>query len=149
MSVKVTTLASGLRIASDYMGIVETVSVGAWVAVGTRHEEPKLNGISHLIEHLAFKGTKKRSAFSIAAEIEAVGGQMNAYTSRENTAFYAKVLKGDVALAIDIISDILQNSTIEPNELERERQVVIQEIHQSHDIPDDIIFDHFQFVVEF
>ena len=144
MSVKITTLSNGLRIASDYMGTVETVSVGAWVAVGTRHEEPKLNGISHLIEHLAFKGTKKRSAFSIAAEIEAVGGQMNAYTSRENTAFYAKVLKGDVALAVDIISDILQNSTIEPNELERERQVVIQEIHQSHDIPDDIIFDHFQ-----
>jgi predicted Zn-dependent peptidase len=144
MSVKVTTLANGLRVASDYMSTVETVSVGAWVAVGTRHEQPKLNGISHLLEHLAFKGTKKRTAFSIAEEIEAVGGQLNAYTSRENTAYYAKVLKEDVALAIDIISDILQNSTIEPSELERECEVVIQEINQSHDTPDDIIFDHFQ-----
>ena len=144
MSVKVTTLANGLRVATDYMSTVETVSVGAWVAVGTRHEQPKLNGISHLLEHLAFKGTKKRTAFSIAEEIEAVGGQLNAYTSRENTAYYAKVLKEDVALAIDIISDILQNSTIEPSELEREIEVVIQEINQSHDTPDDIIFDHFQ-----
>jgi len=144
MSVKVTTLANGLRVASDYMSTVETVSVGAWVAVGTRHEQPKLNGISHLLEHLAFKGTKKRTAFSIAEEIEAVGGQLNAYTSRENTAYYAKVLKEDVALAIDIISDILQNSTIESSELERECEVVIQEINQSHDTPDDIIFDHFQ-----
>ena len=144
MSVKVTTLANGLRVVTDYMSTVETVSVGAWVAVGTRHEQPKLNGISHLLEHLAFKGTKKRTAFSIAEEIEAVGGQLNAYTSRENTAYYAKVLKEDVALAIDIISDILQNSTIEPSELERECEVVIQEINQSHDTPDDIIFDHFQ-----
>ncbi|MDC0196707.1 insulinase family protein [Gammaproteobacteria bacterium] len=144
MSVKVTTLTNGLRIASDHMSTVETATVGAWVAVGTRHEQPKLNGISHLLEHLAFKGTKKRTAFSIAEEIEAVGGQLNAYTSRENTAYYAKVLKEDVALAIDIISDILQNSTMEESELERECEVVIQEIHQSHDTPDDVIFDHFQ-----
>jgi len=126
------------------MSNVETVSIGAWIAVGTRHEKPNLNGISHLIEHLAFKGTKKRTAFSIAEEIEAVGGQLNAYTSRENTAYYAKILKEDVDLAIDIISDILQNSIIKQDELEREREVVIQEIHQSQDTPDDIIFDHFQ-----
>ena len=144
MSVKVTTLKNGLRIASDHMSTVETATIGAWVAVGTRHEQPKLNGISHLLEHLAFKGTKKRTAFSIAEEIEAVGGQINAYTSRENTAYYAKVLKEDVALAIDIISDILQNSIMEESELERECEVVIQEIHQSHDTPDDVIFDHFQ-----
>ena len=112
MSVKVTTLKNGLRIASDHMSTVETATIGAWVAVGTRHEQPKLNGISHLLEHLAFKGTKKRTAFSIAEEIEAVGGQINAYTSRENTAYYAKVLKEDVALAIDIISDILQNLSL-------------------------------------
>ena len=144
MNVKVTTLTNGLRITSDYMSNVETVSIGAWIAVGTRHEKPKLNGISHLIEHLAFKGTKERTAFSIAEEIEAVGGQLNAYTSRENTAYYAKILKEDVDLAIDIISDILQNSIIKQDELEREREVVIQEIHQSQDTPDDIIFDHFQ-----
>ena len=143
MSIQVTKLKNGMRVATDYMSTVETASVGAWVAVGTRHEEPKLNGISHLLEHLAFKGTKKRTAFSIAEEIEAVGGQLNAYTSRENTAYYAKVLKEDVGLAIDIISDIIQYSTIKSCELERECEVVIQEIHQSYDTPDDIIFDHF------
>ena len=143
MSVQVTTLANGLRVVTDYMSTVETASVGAWVAVGTRHEKPELNGISHLLEHLAFKGTRRRTALAIAEEIEAVGGHLNAYTSRENTAYYAKVLKEDVALAIDIIADILQHATMEPEELERERQVVIQEIHQSYDTPDDIIFDHF------
>ena len=143
MKAEVTTLPNGLRIVSDYMGTIETASIGAWVAVGTRHEEPKLNGISHLLEHLAFKGTTKRSAFSISEEIEAVGGQLNAYTSRENTAYYAKVLKEDAPLAIDIISDILQNSIIDSIELDREREVIIQEIQQSQDIPDDIIFDHF------
>lgn len=144
MSVQVTTLANGLRVVTDYMSTVDTVSVGAWVAIGTRHEKPELNGISHLLEHLAFKGTKRRSALAIAEEIEAVGGYLNAYTSRENTAYYAKVLKEDVALAIDVIADILQHATMEPDELERERQVVIQEIHQSYDTPDDIIFDYFQ-----
>ncbi len=144
MSVQVTTLANGLRIATDTMSTVETASVGAWVTVGTRHEKPELNGISHLLEHLAFKGTHRRSALAIAEEIEAVGGHLNAYTSRENTAYYAKVLKEDVALAVDIVADIIQHATMEPEELERERQVVIQEIHQSHDTPDDIIFDHFQ-----
>ncbi|MGY9000175.1 MAG: M16 family metallopeptidase [Rhodospirillales bacterium] len=144
MSVQVTTLANGLRVVTDYMSTVDTVSVGAWVAIGTRHEKPELNGISHLLEHLAFKGTKRRSALAIAEEIEAVGGHLNAYTSRENTAYYAKVLKEDVALAIDVIADILQHATMEPDELERERQVVIQEIHQSYDTPDDIIFDYFQ-----
>jgi len=144
MSVQVTTLANGLRVVTDYMSTVDTVSAGAWVAIGTRHEKPELNGISHLLEHLAFKGTKRRSALAIAEEIEAVGGHLNAYTSRENTAYYAKVLKEDVALAIDVIADILQHATMEPDELERERQVVIQEIHQSYDTPDDIIFDYFQ-----
>ncbi len=144
MSVQITELKSGLRVATDYMSTVETATVGAWITVGTRHEKPELNGISHLLEHLAFKGTKKRSAFSIVEEIEAVGGLLNAYTSRENTAYYAKVLKEDIPLAVDIISDILQNATIENSELERERRVVIQEINQSKDTPDDIIFDHFQ-----
>ena len=144
MSTQVTTLGSGLRIVTDYMSTVETASVGAWVAVGTRHEKPELNGISHLLEHMAFKGTRRRSALSIAEEIEAVGGHLNAYTSRENTAYFAKVLKEDVPLAVDIIADILQHATMEAAELEHERAVVIQEIHQSNDTPDDIIFDHFQ-----
>jgi len=144
VSAQVTTLKNGLRVISDHMDTVETVSLGAWVDVGTRDETADINGISHVLEHMAFKGTKRRSAYQIAETIEAVGGHLNAYTSRENTAYYAKVLKEDAGLAIDIISDILQHSTMEPDELAREQTVIVQEIHQAHDTPDDIIFDHFQ-----
>ncbi|GAB6054502.1 pitrilysin family protein [Magnetospira thiophila] len=143
-NVQVTTLPSGLRVVSDFMPTVETVSLGAWVEVGTRHEKPMRNGISHLLEHMAFKGTPTRDAQDIAEEIEAVGGSINAYTSREHTAYYAKVLKEDSALAMDILADILQNSLLDGAELERERAVVLQEIHQAHDTPDDIVFDYFQ-----
>ena len=101
-------------------------------------------GISHMLEHMAFKGTASRSARAIAEEIEAVGGILNAYTSREQTAFHARVLKDDVPLALDIIADILTNPSFEPAELERERQVVLQELGQARDTPDDIIFDHLQ-----
>lgn len=144
MSIQVSALANGLRVASDTMDTVESVSLGLWVDAGTRHETPDINGISHLLEHMAFKGTRRRSALAIASEIEAVGGQLNAYTSREQTAYYAKVLKEDVPLALDILSDIVQHSTMDPEELERERTVVVQEIGQALDTPDDIIFDHFQ-----
>jgi len=144
MTVKVTVLDNGLRVATDYMDTVETVSLGAWVAVGARDEVPELNGISHLLEHMAFKGTHRRSARAIVEEIEAVGGHLNAYTSRDNTAYFVKIMKDDLTLAVDIIADILQNSTMDEVELERERAVIIQEIHQSHDTPDDIIFDWFQ-----
>ncbi len=144
MTVQVTTLESGLQVATDTFKTVETVSLGAWVSVGTRHEQPEHNGISHLLEHMAFKGTDHRSAQSISEEIEAVGGHLNAYTSRENTAYFAKVLKDDLSLATDIISDILQYSTLDPEELERERAVIIQEINQANDTPDDIVFDYFQ-----
>ena len=144
MTVQVTTLDSGLQVATDTFKTVETVSLGAWVSVGTRHEQPEHNGISHLLEHMAFKGTDHRSARSISEEIEAVGGHLNAYTSRENTAYFAKVLKDDLSLATDIISDILQYSTLDPEELERERAVIIQEINQAYDTPDDIVFDYFQ-----
>ncbi len=144
MSIETTTLANGLRVVTDRMTTVETATVGAWVDVGARDEAPGINGISHLLEHMAFKGTKRRSAYDIAVEIEAVGGHLNAYTSRENTAYYAKILKDDIPLAVDMIADILQNSTMDPEELERERAVIIQEIHQAHDTPDDIVFDYFQ-----
>jgi predicted Zn-dependent peptidase len=144
MTVRLTTLANGMRVLSDAMDAVETVSLGVWVDVGTRHEPAEINGVAHLLEHMAFKGTERRSALDIAAEIEAVGGHLNAYTSREHTAYYAKVLKQDVALAVDILADILQNSTFEAKELERERTVVLQEIGQANDTPDDIIFDLFQ-----
>ncbi|MFQ5467910.1 MAG: M16 family metallopeptidase, partial [Kiloniellaceae bacterium] len=144
MSVRVSTLANGLTVATDSMPTVETVSLGAWVCVGARHEPAAINGIAHLLEHMAFKGTERRSAYDIAQEIEAVGGHLNAYTSRESTAFYAKVLVEDTPLAVDILADILQHPTFDAEELRRERAVVLQEIGQAHDTPDDEIFDRFQ-----
>ena len=144
MATQVSTLANGLRIATDQIETVESVSLGIWIDVGTRHEPPEINGVAHFLEHMAFKGTERRSARAIAEEIEAVGGHVNAYTSRESTAYYAKVLKEDVPLALDILADILQHSTFDPEELDRERTVILQEIGQANDTPDDIIFDHFQ-----
>jgi predicted Zn-dependent peptidase len=137
-------LANGLTVVTDRMETVETVSMGAWVDVGTRDEQPDVNGVSHLLEHMAFKGTERRDAYAIAAEIEAVGGHLNAYTSREHTAYYAKVLKDNLPLAVDLIGDILQHSVMDAEELAREQAVILQEIHQAHDTPDDIVFDHFQ-----
>ena len=140
----ISSLQNGLRVITYSTKTVETVSIGAWINVGTRDESASINGISHVLEHMAFKGTKRRNAYDIASEIESVGGHLNAYTSRENTAYYAKVMKDDVALAVDLIGDIIQNSTMEPDELTREKTVIIQEINQTIDTPDDIIFDHFQ-----
>lgn len=142
--VRVTRLPNRLTVATDAMPGVETVSLGVWAAVGARNETREVNGVAHLLEHMAFKGTERRSARAIAEEIEAVGGHLNAYTSREQTAFYAKVLAEDVPLAVDIIADILQHSVFDPEELARERAVVLQEIGQAEDTPDDIIFDLFQ-----
>jgi predicted Zn-dependent peptidase len=144
MDIQTTTLKSGLRVVSDPMATVESVSLGVWVGVGTRHEAKEMNGVSHLLEHMAFKGTHRRSAIAIAEEIEAVGGHINAYTTRESTAYYVRVLKEDVPLGVDLIADILQHSTMEPEELERERTVILQEINQAQDTPDDVVFDNFQ-----
>jgi len=144
LTAQLTILDNGLRVVTDSMETVETVALGAWVGVGTRHEDADQNGISHLLEHMAFKGTARRSASDIAAEIEAVGGHLNAYTSRETTAYYAKVLNEDVPLAVDLLSDILQHSTFDPQELERERSVILQEIGQALDQPEDVVFDAFQ-----
>lgn len=144
MSVRVTTLPNGLRVASDAMFSVETVSVGVYIGVGTRQERAEANGVAHLLEHMAFKGTTTRSARRIAEEIEAVGGQMNAHTGREQTAYYIKVLKDDLVLAVDLLADIMQRSTFDPEEFERERGVILQELGQAVDTPDDVIFDHFQ-----
>ncbi|HNB27867.1 MAG TPA: pitrilysin family protein, partial [Alphaproteobacteria bacterium] len=142
--VRITTLANGFRVATDRMDSVETTSLGVWSGVGTRHEPAEHNGVAHLLEHMAFKGTKRRSARDIVVEIEDVGGFLNAYTGREQTAFYAKVLAEDTDLAVDILADILQNSVFDADELVRERAVVLQEIGQSEDAPDDIVFDYFQ-----
>jgi predicted Zn-dependent peptidase len=143
-TIRVTTLPNGLRVATDRMGHVESATVGIWTSCGARNETESENGVAHLLEHMLFKGTERRSAQSIAEEIEAVGGQMNAYTARENTAYYARVLKEDVSLAVDIVADLLQHSIFDETELGRERSVVLQEIGQANDTPDDIIFDHFQ-----
>ena len=144
MTVSVTKLANGMRVITEAMTRVETVSCGVWIGTGARNEAAEVNGVAHLLEHMAFKGTKRRSAQDIVEEIESVGGHLNAYTGREQTAYYAKVLKEDTELALDILADILQHSTFDSEELERERTVVIQEIGQAHDTPDDRIFDHFQ-----
>ncbi|MCW8914923.1 MAG: insulinase family protein [Magnetovibrio sp.] len=143
-TVKITTLDNGLQIISDRMPTVETASVGVWVEAGARNESPALNGVSHMLEHMTFKGTEKRSAQAIAEEIEDVGGHINAYTSRENTAYYAKVLKEDLGLAVDMVSDLVLNATLDKDELERERGVILQEINQAQDTPDDVVFDLFQ-----
>lgn len=142
MTVKVTELENGLRVVTAHMPHVQTVTLGVWVGVGSRHEPKSLNGITHFIEHMLFKGTKRRSAREISEQVENVGGILNAYTARERTAYHVKVLYEDVPLALDIIADMLQNSEISDEELTREADVVIQEIGQSHDTPDDIIFDY-------
>jgi predicted Zn-dependent peptidase len=143
MSVEVTTLPSGLRIVTDRMENLETVSLGVWVAAGSRHERPRERGLSHLLEHMAFKGTRRRSARDIADEIESAGGDLNAATSVEQTAYYAHVLAADTGLALDILADILTESTFDTQELEREKGVIIQEISAVEDTPDDLVFDLF------
>ena len=142
--IRVTRLPSGLTVATEAMDRVETVSLGAYIASGTRHETAAENGVSHFLEHMAFKGTQSRTAARIAEEIENVGGHINAYTAREQTAFYVKLLREDLALGADILGDILTRSTLDSAELERERGVILQEIGQANDTPDDIVFDHFQ-----
>lgn len=142
--IQTTTLANGLRIASDNIDHVETVALGVWLNIGTRHEKKSENGIAHMLEHMAFKGTKKRTALDISKAVEDVGGYMNAYTSREMTAYYVRVLRKDIELAVDILSDILQNSVFDAAEFSREQGVILQEIGRSNDTPDDVVFDYFQ-----
>jgi len=126
------------------MPSLQSAAIGLWVLAGGRHERVEQNGIAHFLEHMAFKGTKRRSALQIAEEIEDVGGYMNAYTSREVTAYYARVLEADVPLALDVIADIVLNPVFDEREIETERGVILQEIGQSMDTPDDIIFDWLQ-----
>ncbi|MFY9288830.1 MAG: pitrilysin family protein [Alphaproteobacteria bacterium] len=141
MTIKITTLSNGLRVATDSMHDAESVVVGAWVGVGTRNEPWKANGVAHLVEHMMFKGTKKRSSYALSTAIEKNGGMMNAHTTREETAYYARVLPEDAELACDIISDMLQYSTLKAKELEREKKVIIQEIGRDLDSPEEHIFD--------
>ena len=142
--IRTTTLSNGLRIITEPMPGLASASIGLWVMAGGRHEAPEQNGIAHFLEHMAFKGTKTRSALQIAEAIEDVGGYINAYTSREMTAYYARVLGGDVPLALDVVSDIVLNPVFDQREIEVERNVILQEIGQALDTPDDIIFDWLQ-----
>jgi predicted Zn-dependent peptidase len=144
MSVEVTTLKSGITIITDTMPHLETASLGVWVQSGSRDERRDEHGISHFLEHMAFKGTRRRSARQIAEEIEAVGGDLNAATSAESTAYYARVLKADVPLALDVLSDILTEPAFERDELMREQNVIVQEIGAVADTPDDLVFEHLQ-----
>src|SRR3982751_1391358 len=120
-----------------------SVSLGIWVENGSRHEARPQNGISHFIEHLFFKGTERRSAARIAEEMDSVGGVLNAFTAKEYTCYYAKVLDENLPLAVDLLSDIFLHSVFDAEEIERERQVVLQEISQSEDTPDDYVHDLF------
>ena len=144
MTIRVDKLPNGITVATDTMPDVKTASLGIWVAAGARYEDGDEHGISHLLEHMAFKGTKTRSALQISEEIENVGGELNAMTGIEVTSYYARLLGKDLPLAIDMLSDILTNSTFELNELGREQGVIVQEIGGAADDPDDIVYDMFQ-----
>ena len=144
MSVQIHTLSNGFRVVTEHMPGLKSASLGIWVGAGGRHERPEQNGIAHFLEHMAFKGTEKRNSLQIAEAIEDVGGYINAYTSREMTAYYVRVLEPDVPLAMDVISDIVLNSLFDPAEVEIERGVILSEIGQSLDTPDDVIFDWLQ-----
>ena len=144
MSVEVTRLPSGLAVITDSMPHLESASLGVWIGAGSRDEQADEHGISHLLEHMAFKGTKRRTARQIAETIEAVGGDLNAATSVESTGYFARVLKADVPLALDVLSDILSEPTFDPEELKREQNVIVQEIGATEDAPDDLVFDRLQ-----
>ena len=144
MEHKITTLDNGLRVITAERPQNETVSLGIWVNTGSAYEQTNVNGISHFVEHMVFKGSKKRNSTQISEEIENVGGQNNAYTSKEFTAFYAKMLKNDTELALDVIADFVLNPTFPVDEMIKEKEVVVQEIKQSIDTPDDVVFDYFQ-----
>lgn len=142
-NIQMTTLDNGLRVITDHVDSVGSVALGIWVGVGTRNEDMTFNGAAHMVEHMLFKGTKKRNALDIAQQIENVGGSMNAYTSREITSYHMHLLKDDVPLALDVLSDMLTQSTMPEEEIERERHVILQEIGMCTDTPDDIIFDNY------
>ncbi len=143
MSVEITTLSSGLRIVTDAAAHLRTASLGVFVSAGSRNESDQEHGLSHLLEHMAFKGTRRRNAREIAEAIENAGGDLNAETGVEQTAYFARVLGEDVDLALDVLADILTESQFDPDELGREKNVIIQEIGAVEDTPDDLVFDYF------
>lgn len=141
--IKTTVLPNKIRIITDSHDQAESISLGVWVSVGARYETKDINGISHMLEHMAFKGTTTRSSYQISKEIEDVGGFINAYTGKNMTAYYVRVLKEHQEKGLDIIADILQNSVMDKEELSKEKGVIIQEINMQNDTPDDLVFDYF------
>jgi len=141
MSITVSRCANGLTVATDRMPEAPSLALGVWVKVGTRDEPAEAQGVAHLVEHMMFKGTARRDAKALSEAIEGVGGYSNAYTSREETAYYVRVLPEHAGLAVDVLADMVQHSLIDPKELERERNVILQEIGQAFDTPEDYIFD--------
>jgi len=144
MSIEITKLGNGVTVALENMPHLETVAIGTWVQAGARNENLDQHGIAHLLEHMAFKGTRTRSAREIVEEIEGVGGDVNAATSVETTSYHARMMSDDIGLGLDVLHDILQNSTFEEDELKREKHVILQEIGAANDQPDDLAFDTFQ-----
>ena len=143
MGYEKTILDNGIRVITEEIPYLKSVSIGVWVTTGSRDEQPHENGISHFIEHLLFKGTEKRTAFDIAKEIDSVGGTLNAFTGREYTCFFAKVIDKNLPLAIDLLSDIFLHSLMDAKDVEKERMVILQEIKMVEDTPDDYIHDFF------
>lgn len=141
--IQLTTLDTGLRVITDRVDTVDSVALGVWAGVGARHETADVNGAAHMVEHMLFKGTQTRSAQDIVDTIEGVGGHMNAYTSREITSYHIHLLKEDASLALDVLADMYQRTTLPKDELEKERHVILQEIGMCNDTPDDLIFDLF------
>jgi predicted Zn-dependent peptidase len=141
MSVSVSRLPNGVHVITDHMPHLETVTLGVWVKAGARDELADQGGVAHLLEHMAFKGTSRRTAMDIASEIENVGGEINAATGMETTAYFSRVLKGDWPLALDILADILTDPVFDATELKKEKYVILQEIAAANDAPDDLVFE--------
>ncbi|VAI08431.1 unnamed protein product [Triticum turgidum subsp. durum] len=139
---KVTTLDNGLRVATESSLSSRTATVGVWIDAGSRYETEEAAGVAHFVEHMLFKGTGTRSAGQLEQEIEDMGGHLNAYTSREQTTYYAKVLDKDVPRAMNVLADILQDSKLEDNRIERERSVILREMEEVQGQSEEVIFDH-------
>src|ERR1700735_2039159 len=140
-TVRRTVLPGGLRVVTEFLPAVRSVALGIWVGVGSRDEDESHAGATHYLEHLLFKGTAKRTALEISAEMDAVGGEMNAFTAKEYTCYYARVLDSDLPLAIDVLSDMVTSSVIAPRDVDAERGVILEEIAMNEDDPSDLVHE--------
>ena len=141
---KKTLLSNGITLITEFMPHVRSVSIGAWLQIGSRDEDPVNNGVSHFLEHMAFKGTSNRNTAAIAESLESVGGNLNAFTGKEVTCYYANVLDQHVELAVDVIADLISNSLILEEDIEKEKNVILEEISSLEDTPDELVHEYFQ-----